>query len=286
MTSLGKILVFINLLFSLLTGALIIMTFVTRTNWRTGYDEAVAQLDKERVRVGIKESQIKEVENHKNKEIIDLQDKVKQAVAEFDRLTKERDDARAKANVADQQVAILSGTISKSNSVIEGLKAEIETLDKRLVAEQERVLKYGLENKAFKAETIKARTDLETALERNAQLLAKLVEADKKIQVLEGEASAKAGREIKNPPPEDVRGKVTAADDNSGFVTINLGSDNGLSKGNTLEVFRLRPRPTYVGTLRVYDVRPNEAVGKLMGTGPKGRILKDDEVASKILGSP
>src|SRR5262249_9485477 len=39
MTTLGKILVFANLVFSLVTGALIIMVFSTRTNWKSGYDK-------------------------------------------------------------------------------------------------------------------------------------------------------------------------------------------------------------------------------------------------------
>jgi hypothetical protein len=86
-----------------------------------------------------------------------------------------------------------------------------------------------------------------------------------------------------NPPPDDVRGRVTAVNERDGLVTINLGSDAGLSKGHTLFLYRLKPRPTYLGTLRIDDVKPNEAVGKPFISGAFGaRIQKDDEVASKI----
>lgn len=42
MTALGKILVFFNLLFALVTGGLIVQVYLTRTNWKTGFDMAVA----------------------------------------------------------------------------------------------------------------------------------------------------------------------------------------------------------------------------------------------------
>ena len=38
MTTLGKILVIVNFVFTLVTGALIIMVFAVRTNWKHSYD--------------------------------------------------------------------------------------------------------------------------------------------------------------------------------------------------------------------------------------------------------
>ena len=38
MTTLGKILVIVNFVFTLVTGALIIMVFSVRTNWQSAYD--------------------------------------------------------------------------------------------------------------------------------------------------------------------------------------------------------------------------------------------------------
>src|SRR4051794_31410451 len=42
MTAFGKILIFLNLVFALLTGGLIGMVYLTRTNWYTAYQAAVA----------------------------------------------------------------------------------------------------------------------------------------------------------------------------------------------------------------------------------------------------
>ena len=48
MNTLGKILVFVNLIFSVVTGALIVMVFITRTQWEKGYRDVSAQLVGER----------------------------------------------------------------------------------------------------------------------------------------------------------------------------------------------------------------------------------------------
>jgi hypothetical protein len=89
----------------------------------------------------------------------------------------------------------------------------------------------------------------------------------------------------KRPPAEDVEGLVTEAD-SSGLVKINVGSDAGLQKGQTLEAFRLsaeKGEARYLGTVRVIDVSPKAAVcqpvGKLQAPARVG-----DHVASRILG--
>jgi hypothetical protein len=92
--------------------------------------------------------------------------------------------------------------------------------------------------------------------------------------------------EGKNPPPENVEGVVNSVDSSSGLVTISIGSDAGLRKGHTLEVFRLPADPKqskYLGTLRILEVSAKEAVGQLVGraTAP---LQSGDRVASKILG--
>jgi hypothetical protein len=91
-----------------------------------------------------------------------------------------------------------------------------------------------------------------------------------------------AGR---NPPLENIEGLVKTFQGN--LVKITIGSDAGLVKGNTLEVFRLSSIPDqskYLGTIRIIDVSATEAVGE-----PVNRMAAPvqigDRVASHILGS-
>ncbi len=98
-----------------------------------------------------------------------------------------------------------------------------------------------------------------------------------------GQAAAGAG---KNPPPQDVEGVVRSVNAN-GLLTISVGSDAGLVKGNTLDLFRLASVPSqskYLGTVKILDVKPKEAVctpvGRLAGPPQPG-----DRVASRLLGN-
>jgi hypothetical protein len=85
----------------------------------------------------------------------------------------------------------------------------------------------------------------------------------------------------KNPPAKDVEGVIKLVDAGSGLVTISLGSDAGLVKGNTLEVFRLTPTAKYLGTVQVVDTKPTEAVCRPVGRMP-GAPQVGDRVASRL----
>ncbi|HEY7426171.1 MAG TPA: TolC family protein [Gemmataceae bacterium] len=92
--------------------------------------------------------------------------------------------------------------------------------------------------------------------------------------------------EGKNPPPQAIEGTVKAVDP-GGLMTISIGSDSGLTKGHTLELFRLNPAaPTqsrYLGTVRILEVGPKESVVQ-----PVGRLAAPprvgDQATSHILG--
>jgi hypothetical protein len=85
----------------------------------------------------------------------------------------------------------------------------------------------------------------------------------------------------RNPPPGPIEGTIKEVDASAGLATVSVGSDAGLARGQTLEVYRLNP-PKYVGTLRLIEVRPQEAVGKM--EGKHAEVQASDLVTSKIVG--
>jgi hypothetical protein len=85
-------------------------------------------------------------------------------------------------------------------------------------------------------------------------------------------------------PPADLQGRVLSTEE-GGLVKVSLGSDAGLQKGHTLEVFRLdgeSGKGQYVGRVVVVEVRPKEAVCRATGrmTGP---VKAGDHVASRLI---
>jgi hypothetical protein len=95
------------------------------------------------------------------------------------------------------------------------------------------------------------------------------------------------GSPSKDPPdekssaPSNIDGAIKATDPQSGLVTLSIGSDAGLRKGQTLEVYRLKPQPTYLGPIQIIDVHPTEAVARRTGE-PVGAIEVGDRVTSTI----
>jgi hypothetical protein len=101
-----------------------------------------------------------------------------------------------------------------------------------------------------------------------------------------GEEPRRQSSSGKNPPAENVEGVVKSVDA-SGLVTISLGSDAGLAKGHTLELFRVNPAAStqskYLGTVRVIESEAHQSVAQ-----PVGRLTAPaqagDRVTSRLLG--
>src|SRR5262249_18861703 len=62
----------------------------------------------------------------------------------------------------------------------------------------------------------------------------------------------KADRERWQPAGslDGYQGEVTAVDAKSNLITISIGSDAGLRKGELLDIFRLKPKPEFLGKVQ------------------------------------
>jgi hypothetical protein len=93
---------------------------------------------------------------------------------------------------------------------------------------------------------------------------------------------AAEGSSLRSPPSANVEGVVKAVDTASGLLEISLGSDAGLAKGSTLEVFRLTgEKPKYLGRVRILEVKPASSVGKFLRR-PFEEAQAGDRVSSRL----
>jgi hypothetical protein len=281
MNTMGKILVGLNLLISLVVSALIILVFVSKTNWKV-YGE-----ERERARAKEELSRISAEDRNKQLEAT--------AATEKGTLKDERDDATKRMNLAiaektkavgdladaKKELTAAQNTLKQYQATIENREAEVKNLDARVSA----LIKTNNELIESTKDLAKKKIEFEiayaSAKERNDNLITQYQELLKQFEAYRLGDAARTRSLIRNPPPEDVKGSIKAVADKDGLVTINLGSDSGLSRDHTLEVYRLKPNPQYVGMVRILDVRPNEAVGKL--TLRRGTVQVGDEVASEII---
>jgi len=282
MTAFGKILVFLNLVFALVTGGLIGMVYLTRTNWYAAYQTAVAD-------AGAQKAAYEQWLQDELAQVARKEADVKKAQQERDERAKERDAARTEleqtknlaANnqkvgvMADENVKAITAELERRRNEVRQLSDSnarfsdrIRDLEKQLAKTRDQFVTADLNNKALK--------------ERMDSVLASNEELNRRLDQLQrggGSTSARIG----TVPPDQVRGTVKSVDGN--LVTVSVGTDAGVNKDNILYVFRLTPTPEYLGELQILTATPFEAVGRLRPSRRSVNVKVGDEVGSRILGS-
>jgi hypothetical protein len=284
MTLLGKILVIVNLFLSVAVGALIVMTYVARTNWHHAWQGLDAQMTAYRNNTNEVQAQV----DAAKKDLAQANAALQKAQADTAAAVAQgQNDAAA----LKQEIARLQKDVHDRDNLLAINQGQLDSRQKEVAYMRDlaRDLQVKLRDKEREAEDYH-RQSTQHEIERNQQheyndrLLRLTEQQTKEIQKLKQGQTALAsnGGSVKNPPAEDVDGLVKAVDPESGLITITIGSDAGLSKGNTLEVYRLKPEATYLGTVVILMVRPNEAVARPL-TRVRGAIRVGDTVATNIL---
>ena len=301
MTIVGKILVFINLVFSLVVGYFVIQVHETSLRWEIDAKKMKKSLDTSAASESAYKTQNQALLNERADLARKLQAQgVKESeplAAVLDNLSTQINNLKADIEARDKRLTEISKTLvetdaklKKAEEVVKGTEAEVkrvqedyEKLRKTLFAEQANSTKLiDAKNNAERSEA-QAKIERNNALERASQLETenrKLAEDLIRINANKSQISTVASSlNGKNPPTTRVEGKVTRVEE--GLIKLNVGSDRGLKEGHTLEVFRLSNTPgesRYLGTLRIMKVDPYEAVGQMMSK-PLEQVRVGDEVA-------
>jgi hypothetical protein len=301
MTVVGKILLWLNLVFSITVGVFVVMDYASRTHWVDAYEKlskkyqvvqaaGVAfkaeadQLAKEKqdlnntLKTISKDLELKSAEDTARKAARMLEDRANDIAQLKGQVTTLSDQLAAEKNNkkrADLTVATIQQDnqrrLNDTDNLRKIVKAETEKnvqLVRDMNEMRDRAVAAEIQAKAFK--------DMNTRLEAQLQDMARDMT---RMRANAGAAAGGANRGL-NPPPDNVEGLVRRAEGN--LVTITIGSDAGLQRGHTLEVFRYGQNPRYIGRIRIVEVTPTQAVGQATGrmTAP---MAVGDRVASRIL---
>ena len=309
MTVVGKILVFVNLVFSLVVGGLVMVVFMTRANWEDYGKKLQAEytvVDNDRKQLAAEKKQLQNElgdmkQNWRNalvalakgndKEAQDLE-KLGAAVV-VKKASDARDLAEAREKAAQGQLATIQAGGVRGNAdttaaqaAADARREQIKELENALAAERIDKRKQIENTNNEKRERIRAQIAARTlesaneALEDQVRDLAKEL-ARNKAGLTTPVAGRKRGEE--NPPPEDLEGQILSV--KGDLVNISIGSDAGLAQGHTLKVFRLDRVPEnskFLGVIEILSVRPHEAVGRPIRHSAY-EMRKGDRVASRIV---
>ena len=291
MTAVGKILVFINLVFSLIVAALVVTVYMSQTRWAA---ELTKSENNNKVLVASNQAfqdQLQSVQKAAADEVAAGKAALKKAEDEIafqSGMVKERD-----AQIQQLKTRGNSGEALTTASQVESTRrqADMEKLRETLKKETDENARLTNDANKMRDRAVAAEIQFKAASERADRMekeLQRMAQDNARLKAnLGGSATARRGAGERNPPPENVEGLIKAYDPASGLMTITIGSDAGLTKGHTMEVFRFGSVPSqskYLGTIRIIEAGHDYAVGQ-----PVGRMLATpqvgDHVASRILGS-
>lgn len=314
MTTFGKILAFLTLLMSGALGfmALSLHALSTQRNdelrnarktfeanqanvvaylkEKEAFSQERSNLERDRTDLKTKMDKMDSIQRNATDEVSKLQsllrlasDKVQTLTAENLGLKKENGDLRKTkdATVMEKNSETNSKTIAEKDSAtrsseLERVRADLEDAIKR------RQEMFNERTKMFEEKT---QAEIQMIALRNRSVdmekeLKRLTLENKKLKdagTIDRAPAGVAGK--RNPPSSPLEGKVLRADA-SGLVQISLGSDFGLERGHTLELFRLSPAK-YIGVVKVIEVNAKDAVAQPVGA-LSDRPVAGDSVASQI----
>ncbi|MBI1313141.1 hypothetical protein GC176_17765 [bacterium] len=285
MTFIGKLLVIIQFVLTLCFMALAGAVYTSQANWK-----ATAATLQTRVDQDTRDMQI--LTEEKNKEIDDLkkqlvetknqaddarndfvalQRQFDQQKTEVDRLKVQVNTQESLATIAGNEATIRRDEALLHRRINEGLNQAQNALNARVSQLEDENFNQQVELKDL---STRYNELLKTAGAYRRVLAANGFETDpKKIdrnlaplplvqgEVLKTEKARRGGRE---------------------YVEISIGSDDGLTEGSTLYVYRTGDRAQYLGEIRLELVHPDKAVGIVVEKAKNGVIERKDYVTTKL----
>jgi predicted nucleic acid-binding Zn-ribbon protein len=296
MNAFGKILIMLNLLMSLVFMGFAVAVYSTHKNWKDviTLDKAAAQAAGKPVGLQYQLADLKTERDALEAKFLALQKEIKQELAmrnarlqvletERENLVKQVEQKAKEIETVTEDKKVTSAAIEalaieagKKTSETEALSTEIQQKQSEIKDLYNAVLE--LTDKLAKAQAAldKANGQSKVLAQSNAELQAAL----KRLGV---ENPAVASR-VAAPPPGTLRGVVRAATPD-GLVEVSVGSDDGLMRGHTMEVYREGATPNatkYLGRIEILSTKADVSVGKILPQYRRGNIEKDDRVATRL----
>lgn len=286
MSYVGKILVVVQVVLSLLFMAFAGAVFSMHANWQSKFEATKTQLDSTQANLETAQTQL------------DIAKRDFEAKLEAE---------TQRANKFQAEAANLKAQVATSTTRNQQLEQQRETqtgLAEAKAAEakfrQQESEKQRIENDKLQAKLndtaaqVRELTDQnfsqkQTIMELQQRYDNMLVQKNflEKIVAAEGlETNPRIVERMQLPPPP-VEGLVMETRANRAgrvqFVNISIGSDDGLVANHELDVFRQAGNDSeWLGKIRIVDVLPDTAVGEVVLEAKNGIIAEGDNVTSKL----
>jgi vacuolar-type H+-ATPase subunit I/STV1 len=279
MTFVGKILVILIMVFSILFLGVSTVVFTTATNWKEKsrtIDEAKKKVDGQLrdalAKAATADAQLKAAKDEHAKQILERDNRY----AELDKQVK---DAENEMSLARSQLEVAQKNAQVSLAEATARKGEIDVLNETLAKAQKQANEFNSQNIQL-TDDIRVLERQKTTAEQNAKDLRSFNGRAIAYLRLKGIPLENIDKMDPNSVPPPVEGKVKELNATRRSMEITIGSDDGLAVGQELYVFRIQPRAEYIGKVKIVSVEPDRAVADVIGNTVNGKKVQEGDIVS------
>jgi hypothetical protein len=284
MNLLGKILIVLILIMSIVFATFSVMVYATHHNWREeivrtsaevrgnqlpGYKE---QLNKARTENANLTNERNAMELQLNAEKTAKIQALAKDEAEIDRLNKDYTQASDELKKKSDDLIASNNALHVAQNNLTNLTTEVQQLRGDIAASQKEADEQIKKSIDLADKLAVANGTLSTLQERNTQLA---TDVSKAKTILKG-----LGMSIEDPADAStipVTGVITAVSHSK--VELSIGTDDGVRVGQELDIYR---RDKYVGRVKIIDAKAENAVADILPEYQQLPIMRGDNVGSQL----
>jgi len=275
MNLLGRLLIVLIFVGSIMLASFSVALYVTHTNWKEQADKLQQTLQKKEKDYSDLRKQREDMEAALKLELKRQADRVTALKTTVSQLTEEGAQAKDKLAALEQERIKAVAAVQTSHEVAERLRIRLDEVSKKLLDSQNDWVSMSTELIKMTDEAQGLAIQLTTYQSTAAQLAQDYQNA---MEVLRIHGLVPDPAAYPAQPPAGVHGVVTEIRP-GGNVEISIGSDSGLVKGHQLDVVRNREgRSSYIGKIEVTNTAADRAVAKVMPAFRRGGVQAGDEV--------
>jgi chromosome segregation ATPase len=281
MTLVGKILTIAIMGFSLILLGFSTVVFTTSKNWKEATTKEKAEVTKLQGLLSTAKASVDAAKKEQAANADSAAAKVKQLSDRIAALENENTQAIAQVTDFRGQLVKANATANTALAEVEAKRQETFGLRDQKSAVEKQANEFKLSQAELNDKIRELERMLETATKNNADLrnrVAKFSTLLRQNGLSDDIAQIKG---LESPPP--VTGEIKKVDPTNRRVELTIGSDDGLVVNHELSMYRLKPRPEYLGKLQIISVDPDQAVAKVIGNTYQGKKLKEGDIVSSSI---
>jgi len=281
MTFVGKILVIVIMAFALLFLGISTVVFTTAKNWMVATKAEQKKVDDMKKKLDVAQAQSDSAKKGLEEAHSDFDQMKKNLTTQLSGLKDENARNSTQITAVRSQLAAAAETAKSTLVEVTARREQTTLLRNQKAAVEKQANEFKLHQADLTDRIRELERGLDTATRNNADLRERVAKFSALLRQNGLSDDITQIKGLESPPP--VMGEVKRIDSSNRRVEVTIGSDDGLVIGHELFLYRVSPRPEYLGKILIVAVDPDQAVGKVIGNTYQGKKIKEGDIVSSTI---